>query len=96
MVVLFAMGAGVCFCFTPHTWYPPGFSNQNFSKIKIGTPVDEVRSLIGNPYGVDGSEWSYTRPGHSFLPSTYWQERSLVVSNGFVVRIIKVTGYYED
>jgi hypothetical protein len=97
IVVLFIIGAGVCLWVTPHTWYAPGFSNQKFSRIKVGTPVNEVRSLIGDPYyGGDGSDWYYTRPGHSFLPSTYWEERSLVVSNGFVVRIIKATGHYED
>jgi hypothetical protein len=97
IVVLFLMGAGVCIWVTPHTWHTPGFSNQNFSKIKVGTPENEVHSLIGDPnYGGGDGYWLYTRPGHSFLPSTYWQERGLVVSNGFVVRIIKTTSYYED
>jgi hypothetical protein len=46
IVVLFLMGAGVCLWVTPHTWHTPGFSNQNFSKIKVGTQqVKFTRSL---------------------------------------------------
>jgi len=74
----------------PRTWYPATYSERNFSRIQIGTSAEEVRRLIGEPsYIPDGHYWQYSRPGGSILPMYRWKARSLVISNGVVVRIIK-------
>ena len=82
----------------PRTAYAPGYSEKNFSKIKIGMPSDDVVALIGNPVdGPGGSgNWMYSHPGHSPIPWIHWNERGLTVSNGVVVQIIRSYGYYED
>ena len=48
------------------TVWSPNFSEENFSKVKIGTTSDEVLALIGKPLFtsencVDGCFWHYTK-----------------------------------
>jgi hypothetical protein len=77
----------------PRTWYPPGYSEKNFSKIKLGMSTNEVLTLIGSPsYCPDGAYWQYSHPGGSVLPTYHWNARSLIVSNGVVAEIIKGEG----
>ena len=71
------------------TWYPPRFSEENYSKIKIGTSAEEVVRLIGYPIYYCGYDWEYARPGGSILPIYHWEARGLAFSNGVVVKIIE-------
>jgi len=71
----------------PRTSYGPGFSVENFSKIRVGTSEKEAFRLVGYPLFYSGGECYYSRPGGSILPIYHWQARSLVFSNCAVVQI---------
>src|SRR4051794_32267354 len=87
---VFVLVVFIAFVRMPRTHYPPHYSEENFSLIKIGTSEEEVTRLIGSPeYVPDGYYWQYTRPGSSILPTYHWSARSLIISNGVVVEIIK-------
>jgi hypothetical protein len=82
----------------PRTAYAPGYSEKNFSKIKVGMSTNDLVGLVSNPFreGPDGTSWLYSRPGHSPLVWSFWNLRGLTVSNGVVVQIVRSYRYYED
>ena len=98
VVILVVLLPLIFWVMMPRTAYAPGYSEKNFSKIKIGMSADRVVGLIGNPVpGPGGSgNWNYSHPGRSPILCIHWNERGLLMSNGVVVQIFRSYSYYED
>ena len=73
-----------------------GFSSHysSFRKIKVGTPVETVRSALGEPWhqftNANKETWlfySFHKSGRTpfYFESCWFKERGLMVSNGLVV-----------
>ena len=76
------------------TSYSSGYSHSSFRKIKVGTPVETVRSALGEPWhqftNANKETWlfySFHKSGRTpfYFESCWFKERGLMVSNGLVV-----------
>ena len=80
------------------TRYAPGFSERKFAEIKAGMSMDEVITLLGEPYhrggGRNSVRWSYTQDGRCSWADWAWLGREIVFKDGRVVeRISRI--YYD-
>ena len=72
------------------TVWPPGFSEEAFSKVRVGMSVEQVKELIGMPksgYCTDKCYWSYTTKEEG-LPG-YDRRFLLLDENRLVEKVIK-------
>jgi hypothetical protein len=71
------------------TRYAPGFSERKFAEVRAGMSMDEVITLLGQPYhsgsGRNPVRWSYTQDGKCFWADWSWLGREIVFKNGRVV-----------
>ncbi len=79
------------------TEYAAGYSDSNFTAVRKGMSMPQVRDLLGEPLFVssvskyDGTvNWVYTRRTRD----THYRERVVVFKDGVVVRIL--AEYYLD
>ncbi len=80
------------------TRYAPGFSERTFAQVRAGMSVDDVVTLLGEPYhrgvGRNSVRWSYTQDGKCSWADWAWLGREIVFEEGRVVeRISRI--YYD-
>lgn len=80
------------------TRYAPGYSERNFAEVRAGMSMDEVITLLGEPYhrgaGRNSVRWSYTQDGKCCWADWAWLGREIVFKDGRVIeRISRI--YYD-
>ena len=80
------------------TRYASGFSERKFAEVRAGMSMDEVITLLGEPYhrgvGRSSVRRSYTQDGKCFWADWAWLGREIVFKDGRVVeRISRI--YYD-
>ena len=97
--VLLACGAGVvCILlllisaassFIDHRWtkYPPGFSHRGWKQITNGMPAATLRSVVGNPFGINDHGQGVERWVYSRGNAAVFRRHDVTVSNGVVVGV---------
>ena len=80
------------------TRYAHGFSEQKFAQVRTGMSMEDVVSLLGEPYhnspGRNYVRWSYTQDGKCSWADWAWLGREVIFQDGRVVeRISRV--YYD-
>jgi outer membrane protein assembly factor BamE (lipoprotein component of BamABCDE complex) len=80
------------FAFQMDTKWAAGYSERNFSKVRVGMSQDEVRRIMGEPiWNPNPDYWGYTESPSS----THYHQRGFVFSpSGKVTQIVK--GFYFD
>lgn len=80
------------------TQFGPGYSEENFNKITVGTDTSEVIKLIGHPIGVIGSStrlWYYSTDGNCKWMNFAWLARGLVIDHNGKVKVIQKSIRYD-
>jgi outer membrane protein assembly factor BamE (lipoprotein component of BamABCDE complex) len=80
------------------TRYASGFSESKFAEVRAGMSMNEVITLLGEPYhrggGRNSVRWSYTQDGKCFWADWAWLGREIVFMDVLVVeRLSRV--YYD-
>lgn len=76
------------FVFPDTTQYASGFTEEKFSKVKLGMNTNDVQELLGCPVRQGAGWWHYTQSGGSY------HIRRIYFSGDKVVK--KETYYYID
>ena len=80
------------------TRYAHGFSEEKFAEVRAGMSMDEVITLLGQPYhsgsGRNSVRWSYTQDGKCSWADWAWLGREIVFKDGRVVE--RVSRIYYD